>query len=163
MGGSWSGSGGGGRGEGEAVVRALRMRRAWRRLRPTRESYPSARILNYNILADGLRLALSPKHAYCPLPLREWAGEAGRCERLARELAAYDADILCLQECSFTAFNQLQEAINRTAGCIAYQGIHSSQCIHEHTSFTERKRCAGLPLSVPGRPACSPASNVSSG
>jgi mRNA deadenylase 3'-5' endonuclease subunit Ccr4 len=115
------------------------MRRAWRRLRATQQGHASARIVSYNILADGARLALSPKHGYCPLELREWPG---RCLRLARETAEYEADIICLQECSLRAFAQLQEGMNRAVGGPAYQGVHSSQCVHEYGSHGEKKRCA---------------------
>ena len=75
--------------------------RHWLRLRPVKAGRASARVLTYNILADGSRLALSPKHDYCPIELRKWRGGpdvgGGRCARLGAELAAYEADVLCLQ------------------------------------------------------------------
>jgi hypothetical protein len=115
--------------------------RAWRRLQATPQGHASARIVSYNILGDGARLALSPKHAYCPIELREWPG---RCLRLAREAAEYEADIICLQECSLRAFTQLEDAINSAAGGagLRYQGVHCSQCIQEPGSEAEKKRCA---------------------
>jgi len=107
------------------------MRRVWRRLRSVPPGSASAKVLTYNILADGQRLALSPKHDYCPLELRQWRGDDGRCVRLAKEVAQYEADIVCLQECSLAAFDQLHAAINTAAGGPVYRGVHSSQCIHE--------------------------------
>ena len=30
------------------------------------------KLITYNVLADGKKLALGPKHDYCPLNLRQW-------------------------------------------------------------------------------------------
>jgi hypothetical protein len=68
----------------------------------------TASLVTYNILADGERLALSPKHDYCERELREWGdGRQGRCARLVAEISGYEADIVCLQECSARAFVQV--------------------------------------------------------
>ncbi len=57
------------------------------------------KLIQYNILADGEKLALSEKHSYCPMPLRLWGSvEQGRCFRLLREISSYDASVICLQE-----------------------------------------------------------------
>ncbi len=73
------------------------------------------RIVSWNILGDGAKLALSTKHDYCPLHLRVWAKDIpitssldvgttepsfrNRCERTAETLLSLGADIYCLQEC----------------------------------------------------------------
>ena len=59
-----------------------------------------ARLVTWNILADGPGLALSNKHDYCPLDLREWPG---RVQRIITTLRSFNADLVCLQECSYVA------------------------------------------------------------
>ena len=68
---------------------------------PAASNGPLARIITWNILADGPGLALSSKHDYCPLELREWPG---RVQRILSTLRSYEADLVCLQECSAAAF-----------------------------------------------------------
>lgn len=70
---------------------------------PAASDGPLARIITWNILADGPGLALSSKHDYCPLELREWPG---RVQRILSTLRSYEADLVCLQECSAAAFAQ---------------------------------------------------------
>lgn len=73
------------------------------------------RIVSWNILGDGAKLALSTKHDYCPRHLRLWNKDnlitsslnmgttepslSSRCERTAETLLSLGADIYCLQEC----------------------------------------------------------------
>ena len=79
-----------------------RAARRWIELLPSESSGgPLAKLVSYNILADGEGLALSAKHDYCPLQLRTWPQ---RALRLVAEMREYDADLLCLQECSAAAF-----------------------------------------------------------
>ena len=74
----------------------------------------TASLVTYNILADGERLAMSSKHDYCSRELREWGdSRRGRCARLVAELSSYEADVICLQECSATAFVQIQDGLDR--------------------------------------------------
>lgn len=81
------------------------------------------RIVSWNILGDGSKLALSAKHDYCPHHLRVWkkdsavpssfdTGDAepiisSRCERTADTLLSLAADIYCLQECLPKMFDDL--------------------------------------------------------
>lgn len=60
------------------------------------------KLVTYNVLADGEKLALGPKHDYCPLNLRQWQV---RFKKIKAELCSYDADIVCLQEILPTAFS----------------------------------------------------------
>ena len=60
-----------------------------------------AKLITWNILADGPGLALSSKHDYCPLELREWPK---RSQRILAALTSFNADLVCLQECSADAF-----------------------------------------------------------
>ena len=62
-----------------------------------------ARLVSYNILAD--ELCMTEKHSYCPVKDREWRGDSGRGARLVEELLSYEADIVCLQECSLRKFD----------------------------------------------------------
>ena len=59
------------------------------------------KLVSYNILADGEKLALGSKHDYCPLNLRQWKL---RFSKIKAELCSYNADIVCLQEILPTAF-----------------------------------------------------------
>ena len=62
-----------------------------------------AKLITWNILADGPGLALSSKHDYCPLDLREWPK---RVQRILAALTSFNADLVCLQECSAAAFDE---------------------------------------------------------
>ena len=62
-----------------------------------------AKLITWNILADGPGLALSSKHDYCPLDLREWPK---RVQRILAALTSFNADLVCLQECSAAAFEE---------------------------------------------------------
>jgi len=81
------------------------------------------RVVSWNILGDGSKLALSAKHDYCPRHLRLWAKDSAvpssfdtgateaiissRCERTAETLLSLAADIYCLQECLPKMFDDL--------------------------------------------------------
>ena len=58
------------------------------------------KLVTYNILGDGEKLALGSKHDYCPLNLRHWQV---RFKKITAELYSYNADIVCLQEILPTA------------------------------------------------------------
>ena len=91
-------------------------RRRWvpARASTAARSTASAALVTYNILADGDRLAMSSKHDYCSRELREWGdAKRGRCARLIAELNGYEADVICLQECSAKAFVQIQDGLDR--------------------------------------------------
>ena len=89
---------------GVSWVGALRWIRAMGKQTERHWTGTGCRLLSYNILADGRKLALSDKHAYCPLTLREWAP---RKARLVSELRNYNADIICLQEVTESACAEL--------------------------------------------------------
>lgn len=88
----------------------------------TSSSTTPLRIVSWNILGDGLKLALSTKHEYCPRHLRLWhpcssvdttttttttTTIRSRCERTAQNLLSLKADIFCLQECFPKMFDDL--------------------------------------------------------
>ena len=68
---------------------------------PAEDEGARAKLITWNILADGPGLALSSKHDYCPLDLREWPK---RVQRILAALTSFNADLVCLQECSAAAF-----------------------------------------------------------
>ena len=84
------------------------------------EASKSFRVVSYNILADGERLALSDKHNYCPLRLRGWKY---RWEQLKEELTHYEAGIVALQEVLPCAFGENLEPFFTEAGysCIYFK------------------------------------------
>ena len=67
------------------------------------ETDKTFRVVSYNILADGERLALSDKHKYCPMDLRVWSYRWGK---LKEELAHYAAGVVALQEVLPNAFRE---------------------------------------------------------
>ena len=77
--------------------------RKWVLLGDGGETNKSFRVVSYNILADGERLALSDKHKYCPMNLRVWTYRWGK---LKEELAHYAAGVVALQEVLPTAFRE---------------------------------------------------------
>jgi len=77
------------------------------------------RVVSYNILGE--YHALRPLHDYCPLELRVWAGDGGRAQRIAEELAFYDGDVVCMQEVTPRMYDlELGQLLGG-----AYDGIHS--------------------------------------
>ena len=74
---------------------------------PCRPGLPAAgpriRVVTYNILGDGPKLALGAKHDYCDLAvaLRQWEHRRGR---LLDEVDAYAADVYCFQPLNYIAF-----------------------------------------------------------
>lgn len=84
-----------------------------------RSSSESFRLVTYNILADGPIYALSSRHQYCPLKHRRWEQ---RYPRLLKEITAYDADIICLQETTMGTYRQNLGPDLQAAG---YRAIHA--------------------------------------
>jgi len=84
------------------------------------------KVLSYNILADGPTLALSAKHDYCPLELRVWQGAGGRCERILKYLEEMNADVMCLQECTPTLFEEMNEYLKKSdvGPWVGVQAVH---------------------------------------
>lgn len=114
-----------------------------------------AKLITWNILADGEKLALSSKHDYCPLELREWAG---RVERIIKELSSYEADLVCLQECSAAAFERdLQpkfgeglaaNALGQQASASGMVGFHYAEFLPEAQRDHARASSTGLAVFV---------------
>ena len=99
-------------------------------------TYTPLRVVSWNILGDGLKLALSTKHDYCPLHLRQW--KEGRCERTAHKILALDADIVCLQECLPSMFDDLTDVASVKR---EYVGFHmKDHLIHQLDEFLEENK-----------------------
>jgi len=106
------------------------------------EGRDSVRLVSYNILGDGAKLALSEKHGYCPRELRVWgdegaAGGKGRCTRLVEEIAGYQPDLLCVQELSIRMMADLSPRL-ATKAIGLQQVVHVGNASttnpeHEHT------------------------------
>lgn len=106
------------------------------------EGRDSLRLVSYNILGDGAKLALSEKHGYCPRELRVWgdegaAGGKGRCTRLVEEIAGYQPDLLCVQELSIRMMADLSPRL-ATKAIGLQQVVHVGNASttnpeHEHT------------------------------
>lgn len=89
-----------------------------------------ARLITYNILTDVL--CMTDKHSYASTADREWGGpSSGRCARILSEVRSYDADIICLQECSLKCFDEFCDSLR------GYDGFH-------HSSFLSSKDDATL-------------------
>ena len=97
-----------------------------------------ARLVSYNILAD--ELCMTEKHSYCPVKDREWHGDSGRGARLVAELLSYEADIVCLQECSLRKFDDCF----RTGLGKEFTGFHHS------AHLSTRRAAAEARMSVTG-------------
>lgn len=98
-------------------------------------TYTPLRVVSWNILGDGLKLALSAKHDYCSLHLRQW--KEGRCERTAHKILALDADIVCLQECLPSMFDDLTDVASLKR---EYVGFHmNDHLIHHLDEFLEEE------------------------
>ena len=99
------------------------------------------RIVTYNILADAL--CMTEKHSYCAAVDREWGDASrGRCSRLLSELMTYDAEVLCLQECSLKCFEQFTEAL------LGYTGFHHSSFLKSDDAAVARESETGLAIFV---------------
>jgi len=81
------------------------------------------KVITYNILADGPRLALSSRHDYCPMALRVWDGENGRRDRLLRQIEEINADVICLQECTMPLFEEFDGRLNKSP--TGWVGVHA--------------------------------------
>jgi mRNA deadenylase 3'-5' endonuclease subunit Ccr4 len=101
-----------------------------------------ARLVSYNILAD--ELCITAKHSYCPVKDREWRGKSGRGARLVAELLSYEADIVCLQECSLRKFN---DCFRPRLGQ-KYTGFHHSEHLTGHAAEQARTDRTGLAIFV---------------
>jgi len=101
-----------------------------------------ARLVSYNILAD--ELCMTDKHAYCPVKDREWRGKSGRGARLVAELLSYEADIVCLQECSLQKFDDcFRPGLGQK-----YTGFHHSKHLTGHAAEQARTHPTGLAIFV---------------
>lgn len=84
-------------------------------------SAPAFRVVTYNVLYDGFCMnSLGRKHIY-PFCSKEVLDEKQRAIRLRRELIAYHADLICLQECGKRIFSQFFLPSFRLLG---YEGLH---------------------------------------
>ena len=101
-----------------------------------------ARLVSYNILAD--EHCMEVKHAYCPVKDREWLGDSGRGARLVAELLSYEADIVCLQECSLQKFDDcFRPGLGQK-----YTGFHHSKHLTGHAAEQARTDPTGLAIFV---------------
>ena len=124
------------------------MHRAWVSLaqhaatRADKRSSARIKLLTYNILADAL--CMTEKHSYCATEHRTWGdASSGRCHRLISELASYDADVLCLQECSLRCFDQLSHALP------SYTGFHHSSFLNsKDDAAVAREASTGLAIFI---------------
>ncbi|KAL1499629.1 hypothetical protein AB1Y20_011828 [Prymnesium parvum] len=125
-------------------------RRRWVSLasHAARTGAPTTTLLTYNILADGERLAMSPKHAYCPRELREWGDlSRGRCKRLVEEIRSYGAEVLALQECSARALVQLREGLDAASAAPSH-AFHLSDLLVGSEAAEARENETGLAVYV---------------
>ena len=94
---------------------------------PVKSSLPARcalRVLTYNILAEPFATsesAVKKMFAYCPLKYLE---SEYRLQLVARELLAYSADVILLQECDAKAFSGSLEGVLGAAG---YKGMYSNK------------------------------------
>jgi len=102
-----------------------------------------ARLVSYNILADEI-CSRTDKHAYCPVKDREWRGKSGRGARLVAELLSYEADIVCLQECTLKKF----DVCFRPGLGQKYTGFHHSEHLTGHAAEQARTHRTGLAIFV---------------
>ena len=109
-----------------------------------------ARLVSYNILAD--EHCMEVKHAYCPVKDREWLGDSGRGARLVAELLSYEADIVCLQECSLQKFDDcFRPGLGQK-----YTGFHHSKHLTSHAAEKARTHHTGQAIFVRSRRRGSP-------
>ena len=102
-----------------------------------------ARLVSYNILADEICI-MTDKHAYCPVKDLEWDGKSGRGARLVAELLSYEADIVCLQECSLRKFDDcFRPGLGQK-----YTGFHHSKHLTGHAAEQARTHRTGLAIFV---------------
>lgn len=87
---------------------------------------------------------MTDKHTYCPVKDRKWRGKSGRGARLVAELLSYEADIVCLQECTLQKFDD----------CFCpglgqkYTGFHHSKHLTSHAAEKARTHHTGQAIFV---------------
>ena len=111
---------------------------------PAAAANARARVVSYNILAD--ELAMTEKHNYCLNCDREWDGPSGRASRLISELEAYNADIICMQECSARHFGEFCSTFGPGVPFNTIEGLSterpSALAGFHHSAFLPSKRAA---------------------
>lgn len=84
-------------------------------------SSPAFRVVTYNVLYDGFCTnSLGRKFLY-PFCTKEMLDEKQRAIRIRRELMAYHADIICLQECGKRIFSQF---FLPSLQLVGFEGFH---------------------------------------
>lgn len=98
------------------------------------------RVISYNILGDGVKLALSAKHDYCPYDLRLWNkrknGLPGRWTRLFEEMTSYKADVYCLQEVQLKKLENMKNDFHQSQ----YETIHALHSLSKTDESLLRRR-----------------------
>eukprot|EP01084_Bolivina_argentea_P262585 444108_1 len=79
-------------------------RRFITKTKPQINTTQTIRVMQYNILANGERWALGPKHHYLDIKYRKWCY---RFKRIMAEVKAYNADVICFQEMDATTEKQI--------------------------------------------------------
>lgn len=124
---------------------AFRWPRRWVPLPNRVESDCTLRIVSYNILGDGEKLAMSAKHDYCARDLRVWGGEEGRWKRLLAELDEYKADVVCLQEARMAQwYSDILPGMTERG----YQGTHVLTSLREGDANRVPEEAMGVAMFV---------------
>ena len=106
------------------------------------------RVVTFNILAEPFAIsdhAANHMYSYCP---RDYLETEYRVQLTAKELVAYDADVMCLQECDSKTFDLYLKPLFSSLGCsLHYTNKVSCKSSAQHDSS---------PLSITTIPQHSP-------
>ncbi|KAG5493956.1 hypothetical protein JKF63_01788 [Porcisia hertigi] len=117
----------------------------------TAVNYPVFRVVTYNILYDDFCTSKSSKAKIYPFATDDILDIENRKVRIAQELLAYHADLVCLQECGRDVFHSYLLPVMRACG---YDGVYwnKSGSVKEGCGFLFRvsrfklARSASVPL-----------------
>jgi 2',5'-phosphodiesterase len=91
---------------------------------PTPLTAPAFRVITYNILYDDFCTSKSSKTKIYPFATDDVLDLENRKVRIAQELLAYHADLLCLQECGRDVFQSYLLPVMKAAG---YDGVYMNK------------------------------------
>ncbi|KPA82271.1 hypothetical protein ABB37_03379 [Leptomonas pyrrhocoris] len=99
---------------------------------------PAFRVVTYNVLYDDFCTSSSSKAKIYPFATDDILDLENRKVRIAQELLAYHADLVCLQECGRDVFQSFLLPVMRAAG---YDGVYMNKCgtVKEGCAFLFRQ------------------------